>query len=76
MSMSPQTESGAAQAAPPHKEFRAEIVCQIFTCNAIDEEDAERKYSAYFDGEDCGCQDQGLECICDVYDEVYHNWEE
>lgn len=56
--------------------YIANIVSSTFTCNANSEEEAEEKYSAYFNDEDCKCQEQGLECICEYDDNcVDHIWE-
>ena len=53
--------------------WTAKIITQEFTCFADSEEEAEMKYDAYFNGEDCGC---GKECICGEDDNVDHFWEE
>ena len=60
--------------------YIANVVSGVFTCHANSEEDAEHKYDAYWNGEDCLCEQQGLECICnyddDVVDHIWevHNW--
>jgi hypothetical protein len=55
--------------------YTAHIVSQTFSCNALSIEDAERKYDAYWDGEDCGCEEDNLECICQISDDVTHYWD-
>lgn len=57
------------------KRYVANIVTSQFVCNALDEDSAERKYDAYFNDEDCGCEAEGLECICDTQEDVFHDWE-
>ena len=56
--------------------YTANVITGQFICNANSEEEAEEKYAAYFDDEDCGCEAQGLDCICQ-YDDgaVDHYWE-
>ena len=59
--------------------YTANIVTSSFTCNARSEEEAEEKYDAWFNGGDCGCETQGLECICsddDNNDDHYWDVEE
>ena len=56
--------------------YTANIVTSSFTCNARSEEEAEEKYDAWFNGGDCGCEAQGLKCICGEDDNnVDHYWE-
>ena len=56
--------------------YTANIITSSFTCNARSEEEAEEKYDAWFNGEDCGCETQGLECICrEDDDNVDHYWD-
>ena len=56
--------------------YTANIISSTFTCNARSEEEAEAKYAAFFDDEDCLCEAQGLECICGYDDNsVDHFWE-
>jgi hypothetical protein len=53
--------------------FVAEIVTQVFSCDADTEEEAERKYSAYFTNDEPCCTDV---CTCDLdEDYVDHSWE-
>lgn len=56
-------------------QYTANIVTQQFICNANSLEDAERKYDAFFNGEDCGCDTEGIECICGEEEDTYHTWD-
>lgn len=56
--------------------YVARVIAGEFTCNARSEDEAEAKYDAWFEGEDCGCDEQALMCICDYDDDVVdHEWE-
>ena len=57
--------------------YVARIITSEFRCNALDEDDAEEKYTAWFSNEPCKCDSQKLECICNLDDNcVDHIWEE
>lgn len=56
--------------------YVAKIVSSEFMCNALDENDAEEKYAAWFNNEPCNCESQGLPCVCSFDDNcVDHLWE-
>lgn len=54
--------------------YSMEIVTQVLTITADTEEQAEEKYSAYFDNSDCPCGDSDCDCVEDSED-CYHNTE-
>jgi len=55
--------------------FQMEVVCQVLTITADNEEQAEEKYAAYFDdGENCPCGVSDCDCVEDS-EECYHNTE-
>lgn len=57
--------------------YVAKIVSSEFMCNALDEDDAEEKYAAWFNNEPCKCESQRLQCVCSFDDNcVDHIWEE
>lgn len=59
----------------PEQTWTAGIVTMWFTCQATTEEEAERKYAAFFDQEDGSCC-APQECSCDLSDtDVSHSWE-
>jgi len=55
--------------------YQMEVVSQVLTITADNEEQAEQKYSAYFDySEPCPCGEGGCDCVSDS-EECYHNTE-
>jgi hypothetical protein len=54
------------------KTYVMEIVTQVLTVSANSEEEAEEKYSAHFDGEDCPCGEEDCNCVED-HEDCYHN---
>ena len=55
--------------------YQMEIVTQVLTITADTEEQAEEKYSAYFDdSENCPCGISDCDCVEDS-EECYHNTE-
>lgn len=53
--------------------YTMEVVTQVLTIIADNEEQAEAKYNAYFTfGEDCPCGEEDCDCVDDQED-VYHN---
>jgi hypothetical protein len=52
-----------------------EVVCQVLTITADNEEQAELKYESYFDySVPCPCGEGGCDCVSDS-EECYHNTE-
>jgi hypothetical protein len=52
--------------------FQMEVVTQVLTITADNQEQAEEKYAAYFDySGDCPCGDSDCDCVEDSED-VYH----
>jgi hypothetical protein len=52
--------------------YTMEVVCQVLTITADNEEQAEAKYDAYFDmDEDCPCGVEDCDCVEDSED-CYH----
>ena len=51
--------------------FEIEIVTQVLTITAKDQEEAEAKYDAHFDGDACPCGKDECDCVDDS-EEVYH----
>jgi hypothetical protein len=52
--------------------YLMEVVTQVITIEAPTEEEAELKYDAYFNGEDCPCGEEVCDCVEDSED-CYHN---
>lgn len=53
------------------KTYKMEVVVQVLTITARDEDEAEAKYGAYFSNEVCPCGYENCECVDDMED-VYH----
>ena len=51
--------------------FRMEVVTTALTITAKDENEAEEKYDAHFNGDECPCGNKDCKCVL-VSDEVYH----
>jgi len=54
------------------KTYVMEVVSQVLTISANSEEEAEAKYGAHFEGEDCPCGKGNCDCVTDSED-CYHN---
>ena len=55
--------------------YNMEIVTQVLTITADNEEQAEEKYDIYFNGGDCPCGN-GDDCDCvEDSEDCYHNTE-
>lgn len=55
--------------------YKAEIITQVLYIEAESEDEAESKYDAYFNDEECPCGG-GSECGCiDDGEECFHNME-
>jgi hypothetical protein len=52
-----------------------EIVTEVVTIQANSEEEAELKYEAFFNSEDCLCGEKDCECV-ETSEDCYHNTEE
>lgn len=52
--------------------YTMEVVCQVLTIQADNENQAEAKYAAHFEGDDCPCGAEDCDCVDDQED-VYHN---
>ena len=57
------------------KTYRMEIVTEVVTIQANSEEEAELKYEAFFNSEDCLCGGEDCECV-ETSEDCYHNTEE
>lgn len=55
--------------------YVAQIICSQLYIDAVDKDQAERKYNAYYYGELCPCGKKGCGC-CKEGDEVSHFLEE
>ena len=51
--------------------FTMEVVTQVLTITADDQDQAEEKYAAHFGDGDCPCGDSDCDCVEDSED-VYH----
>lgn len=55
--------------------YSMEVVTQVITIDALTEAEAELKYEAYFNREDCPCGEVGF-CGCvEDSEDTYHNTE-
>lgn len=53
------------------KTYTMEVITQVLTIQAENEEQAEEKYSAYFEGAPCPCGADECECV-EESEECYH----
>lgn len=54
--------------------YTMEVITQVITIDALTEEEAELKYDAYFNQEDCPCGTEDCNCVEDS-DDCYHTTE-
>ena len=53
------------------KLYEMAVVTQVVTIRANDEDEAEAKYNAYFNEEECPCNIEGCDCV-EESEDTYH----